>query len=181
MPRRVVLLDRDGTINVDDGYVYRTEDFHLIPQAPEAIQRLRDWGASIGVVTNQSGVAAGLYSAGDVKVLHDFMHDQLRDHGTWVDAVAFCLHSQDDDCDCRKPRIGMAKQIEQQLGEPIDFSSSWMIGDKPSDIEFGNRLGTHTALIRSRYWNSNELSVEPDLIVNSLYEAARLIATSRSE
>lgn len=76
-----------------------------------------------------------------------------------------------DGCNCRKPRIGMAHQIADQLSTAIDYQSSWTIGDKPLDISFGLALGTNTALIRSRYWAEDELAETPTLIVDSFHDA----------
>ncbi len=198
--KKIVFLDRDGTLNVDRGYVYRQEDWEFTDQAPQAISHLQNAGFRIAVVTNQSGVAAGMYSAADVERLHDFMcrslsvagqarkpdvrllHDfrcrELVDGGAGIDAVAYCPHSPHAACDCRKPRTGLARQIERHLVAPLDYAASWTIGDKLSDVEFGRALGTHTALIRSRYWTAADLNDQPDLIVDSLYDAAMRITSS---
>jgi D-glycero-D-manno-heptose 1,7-bisphosphate phosphatase len=179
MARTVALLDRDGTLNVDNGYVYRSQDFHWIPDAVAALKRLSDAGIAIAVVTNQSGIARGMYTAVDVEKLHQYMRDQLALQQVSLDAVAYCPHSADDDCACRKPCTAMAAQIEDQIGEEIDYPSSWMIGDKPSDVEFGIRLGVRTALIRSRYWNPSDLHVKPDFQIDSLSKAVEIVLDSR--
>ncbi len=177
--RRIVLLDRDGTLNVDHGYVSRIQDFEWLPAAPAAVKLLVDAGYAIGVVTNQSGIARGLYSAEDVDLLHRYMQEQLAAQQAPVDATTYCPHAAADNCDCRKPNVGMAKRIEHQLGQSIDYPSSWMIGDKLSDVEFGTRLGMRTALIRSRYWDTAHLVLEPDLTVDSLHEAAVQLLASQ--
>ena len=94
-----------------------------------------------------------------------------------VDAIAVCPHAADDECECRKPNPGMRGQLEEQLGQEIDVTSSWMIGDKPSDIGFGQALGLNTGLIRSRYWNEvDSLAVRPDLVGDSLRSLVDAIA-----
>lgn len=172
---KVVFLDRDGTINVDRGYVHRIEDWEFTDRATDAITLLRVAGFCIAVVTNQSGVAAGMYSMSDVDMVHAYMHKQVAVAGTRIDAVAVCPHAPSNGCNCRKPRTGMAHLIAEQLSAAIDYQSSWTIGDKPSDIGFGLAIGTNTALIRSRYWTEDDPSVKPTLIVDCLYDAAMLI------
>lgn len=175
MPKKVIFLDRDGTINVDHGYVHHEEQWEWIPGTYEALQRFRDAGYALAVITNQSGIAHGLYEERDMHALHDFMNAELKENGIVLDAVAFCPHGRDDNnCDCRKPGIGMARQIEEKLGE-IDYKHSWTIGDKEADVGFGKKAGTKTALIRSQYWKEGELAEQPDVIVDSLKEAADAI------
>lgn len=172
---KVAFLDRDGTINVDHGYVSRIEDWELTDHAAEAIILLRDAGFRIAVVTNQSGIAAKMYLESEMHILHAHMRRELAKAGAAVDAIAYCPHARDGDCKCRKPRTGMADQIAAQLNHSIDDDRSWTIGDKPSDVGFGAALGTRTAIIRSRHWSDDELEVQPTLIVESLFEAARRI------
>lgn len=175
MPRPVIFLDRDGTVNVDDGYLYRIEDWQFIAAAPEAIRSLRDAGFAIAMVTNQSGVGRGYYTLDAVQSLHDYVQRQLAEYETRFDAIAVCPHRPDEECACRKPRTAMAKEIERQLGDSIAYSHSWTIGDKLSDIGFGSNLGTHTALLRSRYWDEPPQPNPPELIAASLHEAAQKI------
>ena len=105
----------------------------------------------------------------------DMAAQELIAAGAPLDAIAYCPHGPDSSCDCRKPRTGMARQIEQRLGEAIDYRQSWTIGDKLADMEFGWSLQTRVALIHSHYWDPRRLERIPDLCVTSLYEAARRI------
>jgi histidinol-phosphate phosphatase family protein len=175
MARAVALLDRDGTINVDRSYVYRIEGWQLLPQVPQAICELRAAGYAIAVVTNQSAIAAGKYTAADVETLHAFMRRELEECGATIDAVVFCPHGSVDSCGCRKPRTGMARMVEEQLGDKIDYARSWMVGDKPSDIGFGQALGTGTVLLISRYWTPETLDLAPTYFADSLYQAVQRI------
>ena len=176
--QRIVFLDRDGTLNVDRGYVHRQADWEFTSRAVEAVKLLREGGYYVAVITNQSGIAAGLYSVADVELLHAFMRNQFSKAGADVDAVYYCPHSHEAGCDCHKPGIGMARQVEQQLETNVDYAASWTIGDKLSDLEFGRALGTRTALIRSRYWTNAELGQRPDIIANSLYETVLQLTRS---
>jgi len=179
MPKSVIFLDRDGTINVDHGYVHRIEDWEFIPGAIEAIRQMRLAGYAVSVVTNQSAVASGAYTLDDVARLHDFMLSELASHRTSIDAIAVCPHRSTDDCLCRKPRPGLALQIEEQLGESIDYSMSWTIGDKLSDIGFGRALGTKTILLRSQYWQAGDLQFQPNCIADSLRMASDKVVGGR--
>ena len=116
--RKVAFLDRDGTINVDRGYVYRAADWQFTERAVEAIALLRAAGFAVAVVTNQSGIAAGYYTLDDLHSLHEHFQQELARAGTAVDAIAFCPHAAAENCDCRKPLTGMSRQVEAALGHP---------------------------------------------------------------
>lgn len=167
-----VFLDRDGTINVDRGYVHRADDWEFAPGAMAALRQLRDAGFLLAIATNQAGISAGRFSVDDVQQLHSFMQRELVARGAAVDAIEFCSHPPGANCNCRKPATGMARRIEDSLGY-IDYARSWTVGDKPSDVEFGRRLGTRTALIRSHYWSEGDLLVRPSLVVDSLLDMAQ--------
>ena len=173
---KVIFLDRDGTINVESekGYVDKISEWQFTPQAPEALTTLQAAGYALVVITNQSGIARRLYTEEDMNHLHEHMEEQLAKEGVKLAAVAFCPHDRNSICDCRKPNIGMAQQIEQKIGA-IDYANSWTIGDKVADIGFGKNAGTKTALIRSKFWSESDVSETPDMIVDSLYDFARRI------
>lgn len=171
MPKKVIFLDRDGTINVDSGFVHSIDAWEWTDGALDALERLQKAGYILAVVTNQSGIAHGMYEERDMHALHEYMNTELEKRGIHIDVVAFCPHGRDENiCDCRKPDIGMARQVEEKVGE-IDYGNSWTIGDKEADIAFGKKAGTKTALIRSQYWTDGQLVQKPDLIVDSLKEA----------
>jgi D-glycero-D-manno-heptose 1,7-bisphosphate phosphatase len=137
--RRAAFLDRDGVINIDNGYVGQVERFRLIPGAAQGLKQLAEAGYLLVVVTNQSGIARGYYSAEDFSVVTRHMTARLAAMGVEIAHVAFCPHPPDGDCACRKPRPGMILESAATLG--IDLARSIMIGDKPSDIAAGRRAG----------------------------------------
>lgn len=144
--RPAAFLDRDGIINHDTGYVWRRENYKWMEGADKAIKRLNDLGYFVFVVTNQAGVARGLYSANDVENLHFYINDTLRKSGAHVDAFYYCPHHPDfgdnqyrQICDCRKPRPGMLLRAMEEW--PIDLSRSFMIGDKNSDMGAADAAG----------------------------------------
>jgi D-glycero-D-manno-heptose 1,7-bisphosphate phosphatase len=143
-----VFLDRDGVVNekMPEGkYVAAWSDFRVLPRVPEAIACLNRAGMRVIVVSNQRGIALGLYSAADVEAIHCKLQDVLQASGAHVDAFYFCPHDRHE-CDCRKPLPGMFLKAQQDFPE-IAAATSVMIGDSLSDVEFGQRLGMHTVFI----------------------------------
>ncbi|MDR1051311.1 MAG: HAD family hydrolase [Deltaproteobacteria bacterium] len=149
--RPAVFLDRDGTINRDIGYLYRHEDFVWIDGAPGALARLQKAGLALVVVSNQSGVARGLYGQEDVRELHRRINLDLRqNHGAGIDAWYFCPHLPDAGCPCRKPSPGMLLSAAEDLG--LDLSRSYMVGDKELDVGAGLAAGVRfPVLVRAAY------------------------------
>lgn len=171
---KTIFLDRDGTINIDTGAVYTSADWSLLDGVTDALHILQSTGFQLAVVTNQAAIADGHTTDENVRRIHERMRRDFEAAGITIGAVAYCPHHRDADCNCRKPRPGLFDSIEDQLG-PIDRKSSWMVGDKESDIGFGRNIGVRTSLIRSRYWDSDTLTEKPDQIVGSLLEFARSI------
>jgi len=145
---RTVFLDRDGVINEkapEGDYVRRAEDLRLLPGAAAAIARLNRAGLRVVVVTNQRGVALGLYSKEDVLQIQAALEKMLAPEGARLDGFYFCPH-EEGACDCRKPQPGLFEQARTDFPE-IDPASSVMIGDSLSDVEFGRGLGMRTVFI----------------------------------
>ena len=144
--RRAAFLDRDGVLNEDHGYVYRSEEFQWLPGAVTAMQRLQEAGFALVVITNQSGIARGLYTLADLELLHDHMRGQLQPQGVALTGIYACPHHPDAvlpqyrlACECRKPQPGMLLRAAREHG--LDLAASCLFGDKASDIEAGRRAG----------------------------------------
>ena len=129
----------------EGSYVRAWSDFRVLPGAPEAVARLNRAGIRVIVVSNQRGIALGLYSSADVEAIHANLQDVLKADGAHVDAFYFCPHDKEA-CNCRKPLPGMFEQAQLDFPD-ISASTSAMIGDSLSDIEFGRRLGMGTVFI----------------------------------
>ena len=143
-----VFLDRDGVLNrkAPEGvYVSRWDLFHPLPGSLDAVRQLNEAKIRVYIVTNQRGVALGLYTLHDVELLHTRLRAELASHGAHVDGILVCPHDKDV-CDCRKPNTGLFKQA-QVLDPSVNFARSLMIGDSLSDIEAGRRLGMKTIFI----------------------------------
>ena len=154
--RWAVFLDRDGTINVDHGYVFRPEEFQFIPGAPQAIRLLKEAGCLVIVVTNQAGVARGLYEEADVHELHRYLDQELASHGAAIDAYYYCPHHPEKgrepylrECACRKPLPGMLFQAAADFS--LELASSYLVGDKDSDIRAGVAAGCRSILVETGY------------------------------
>jgi D-glycero-D-manno-heptose 1,7-bisphosphate phosphatase len=150
LPRtlRTVFLDRDGVLNqkMPEGrYVTSPSEFHPLPGVHEAIARLNRAALRVLVVSNQRGIALGLYLPADVDTIHASFQRELEAHGAHVDAFYFCPHDKKE-CNCRKPLPGLYEQAQADFPE-IAAHSSVMIGDSWSDIEFGRRLGMLTVFL----------------------------------
>jgi D-glycero-D-manno-heptose 1,7-bisphosphate phosphatase len=151
---RTIFLDRDGVLNrkpPEGKYVTNWSDFHLLPGVRQAIARLNRAGLRVLVVSNQRGVALGLYTTEDVHAIHTALQRELATDGAHIDAFYFCPHDRkasdnQPPCDCRKPFPGLYHQARAQFPD-ITPGSSLMIGDSWSDIEFGHRLGMKTIFI----------------------------------
>jgi D-glycero-D-manno-heptose 1,7-bisphosphate phosphatase len=152
--RPAVFLDRDGTLNEDFGYVHRFEDFRWLPGAKDAIRRLNAAGVYVFVVTNQSGVARGLFEEDAVAALHARMREALHEVGAGIDDFRYCPHHPDVGigpyrrvCTCRKPAPGMILDLIAHW--PIDKARSVMVGDKAIDVEAGRAAGITAEMVRS--------------------------------
>ncbi|MCB9097651.1 MAG: D-glycero-beta-D-manno-heptose 1,7-bisphosphate 7-phosphatase [Arcobacter sp.] len=131
--KKVIFLDRDGVINHDYGYVHEIEKFEFVDGVFDACKYFISLGYEIIIITNQSGIGRGYYTQGDFLNLTDWMINEFNKNGVEILKVYFCPHSPTQECDCRKPKIGM---ITQSLNDfSIDLQNSWLIGDKTSDIE----------------------------------------------
>ena len=186
--RPAVFLDRDGTINVEVNYLHRVADFELIEGAAEAIGHLNRAGLPVIVVTNQAGIARGLYDEGALERLHVHLQEELARHAARVDAFYYCPHHPDftGPCPCRKPAPGML--LEAARDHHLDLGRSWLVGDSAGDIRAGRAAGCRTILVRTGYGAALERQLaedasagQPDLIVDALPDAVAHILAPTSE
>ena len=149
--RPAVFFDRDGTLNVDTGYLHEQEKLQWMPEAQKAVKYVNDRGYLAIVITNQSGVARGMFGEEAVKALHAYMNESLGKIGAHLDALYYCPHhpeaavpSYRQDCDCRKPKRGLIEQACRDFD--IDLGHSLMVGDSPRDVECGRGAGVKGVL-----------------------------------
>ena len=172
---RLVLIDRDGTINVERHYLSSPEQLELFPQSAAGIELLHDLGLRVVIVTNQSAIGRGFFDLNRLDEIHNRLLEILKTAGTTVDAIYFCPHLPENECQCRKPLTKMARDAAAQFG--VELSRSFVIGDNACDIELGINIKAITILVRTGYGRrtEHEKKVTPDYIVENLFEAACLI------
>jgi D-glycero-D-manno-heptose 1,7-bisphosphate phosphatase len=170
--RRVVFLDRDGVVTVPrevsgKGYAARAmSELQFYDDAAESVLRLKAAGFDVVIVTNQPDVSAGLITQPVLDEIHDVVAAHLE-----VDRIRTCTHLAVDACQCRKPRPGLL--VEENLEEALSFPSSWMVGDRDSDIEAGKSAGCRTIFI-NRGWDG-ETGDEADVAATDLTHAVDAI------
>jgi D-glycero-D-manno-heptose 1,7-bisphosphate phosphatase len=144
---RALFLDRDGVINVDHGYVSKVENFEFVDGVFEVLKKYQKLGYLLIVVTNQSGIGRGYYSSKDFKIVTSYKLKELKKRGVIIDEVYHCPHDPDSGCGCRKPSPSMLLEAKKKFD--IDMNSSWMIGDKKSDIDAGYNAGVKNTILIS--------------------------------
>jgi D-glycero-D-manno-heptose 1,7-bisphosphate phosphatase len=169
-----VILDRDGTLIVEKHYLRDPEEVELLPGVPEALALLHRHGYSLIMATNQAGVGRGYYSLDEMRAVNQRLQALLAEKGIELDAIYYCPHAPDEQCCCRKPAPGMLKQAACERG--ISFESSFVIGDKESDILLGKNSGLQTVLVRTGYGAETEKQgTRAEYVADTLYDAARWI------
>jgi len=193
-PRRrpAIFMDRDGTLSHEVGYVNHPSRFRLYPWAVDAVRAVNRAGWLAVVVTNQAGVARGYFPESVLDEVLRRLRTDVDAGGARFDAVYACLHHPSAsqfpyrvDCDCRKPRPGMLRRAEEELG--ADLSRSWVIGDRHGDLQLAWNVGARGALVKSGY-GLGELTYlapgwarPPDLVAENLLEAVERILGRETE
>ena len=171
-----IFLDRDGTINIDTGYVYEVDRFEFIEGVIDAMRELKAMGFALVLVTNQSGIARGLFTEADFENLTEWMDWSLADRDVELDGIYYCPHHPEgiveefrQTCDCRKPQPGMLLSAQEFLH--IDMASSYMVGDKIEDMQAAQAalVGTKV-LVRTGKPVTAEAEAAADWVLNSLAE-----------
>jgi D-glycero-D-manno-heptose 1,7-bisphosphate phosphatase len=147
-PPKLIILDRDGTINEDrDDYVKSPDEWVPLPGALEAIARLNHAGWHTVVATNQSGLARGLFDTSALNAVHIKMNQALAKVGGRIDAVFFCPHGPSEGCRCRKPLPGLFEMIAERYG--VELTDVPLVGDSLRDLEAGTAVGCQPHLVRT--------------------------------
>ena len=162
MIRKAVFLDRDGVINKNkDNYVKNVSELEIFPNISESIKKLKDLGFFVIVITNQSAINRGFTTHEDINKIHQTIQEHLKVHKTLIDAFYYCPHKPEDQCICRKPKPGLIIQATKEFN--INLKSSWMIGDRDSDIQSAELAGC------------NSIKIQPDF---RLQDAVNMIEKS---
>ena len=175
----LIILDRDGVINEDsDNYIKTPDEWIPIPGSLEAIAKLNQAGHQVVVVTNQSGIARGLYDEKTLADIHTKMEHMLAEVGGHLDGIFYCPHHPDDECNCRKPKPGLMHQVAEALH--MDFHNALMVGDAERDIDCAHAVGCKAVLVltgkgrrtleRSPYWEKTAKFDDLSCVVEAILE-----------
>ena len=176
--RGFVFLDRDGTLIVEKNYLSDPDQVELIEGAAGAIRRLRESGYGVVVLTNQSGLGRGYFTAERVEAVHARLRELLAREGAQLDGIYLCPHTPDDACECRKPALGLVERAARE--HEVDRQRSFIIGDKRCDIECGKHAGIVSILVRTGYGREteSEIGAIADHVASNLPEAVEWILGS---
>lgn len=178
----VVFLDRDGTLNVEAGYIRNLDDLHLIDGAAQALRKVNDAGVAAILVTNQSGAARGYYPEQHILNLNSRLVRLLEQQGARLDDLYYCPHLEEGTvpelsvvCLCRKPAVGLVERAFSEHPQ-LDRSKAFMVGDKATDIELAQNCGIRGVLVTTGYGESvlkgeYQWQVKPDYQAPTIVEA----------
>jgi len=184
--RPAIFMDRDGTLSHEVGYVNHASRFRLYPWTVDAIRTVNRAGWLAVVVTNQAGVARGYFPESVLREVLGRLDAQVTAGGARLDGVYVCMHHPTAghppyrmDCDCRKPRPGLLRRAEAELG--ADLARSWVIGDRHGDLQVAWNAGARAALVKTGYglgeltYHAPSWSRPPDLVAENVLEAVEAI------
>jgi D-glycero-D-manno-heptose 1,7-bisphosphate phosphatase len=169
---KVVILDRDGTLVVDRGYLDDPAGLEFEPGAADALKLWHAHGYRLIVITNQSGVGRGLFSLEQVEAMNARLHAMVKSLGVRLERIYYCPHRPEAGCACRKPALGLLTRAALELD--FDPRRAVVVGDKESDVEFGQRAGARTILIVHDAPRATS-PMKPDLVLPNLLGAARAV------
>ncbi len=173
--RRFVVLDRDGTINVEREYLSAPEQLELLPGVVHGLRHLRKLGLGLVVITNQSGIGRGYFDWARLDLIHQRLCALLAAEGIQLDGIYVCPHHPSDGCTCRKPQPELLYKAAQE--HHFKPGEAFVIGDKIIDIEMGQQVGATTLLVRTGYGAqiAEQMAVTWDYVVDDLANAAVVI------
>lgn len=180
MMQPAVFLDRDGTLVEEVGYLDRLERLAFYPWSIDAVRLLNRAGLQVVVISNQAGIARGIFEERAVGVAHQFISERLAAAGATIAGYYYCPHHPEAplpayrrDCDCRKPRPGLVRRAERELG--LDLPRSFVVGDRWTDVQVANAVGARAILVRTGYGGSEATrqpsDVRVDVVAANLMEA----------
>ena len=171
--RKAIILDRDGVINVDTGYVHKISEFEFIEGTFEALKKLQEKYLLL-IFTSQSGIGREYYKEEDYYILTKHMLKEFEKKNIKIQEIVFCPHSPEARCKCRKPQTTLVEPLIKKYN--IDVEQSYMIGDKTSDIQLGKNLNMKTVLVMTGKAGKDKLyDTKPDIFSQNLLEACKII------
>lgn len=181
---KAVFLDRDGTLIKERNYLNKIRDISFFVSTLPALKLLQSAGFKLIITSNQSGVARGYLTEKKLKAINLRIEKKLKSEGIEITATYYCPHLPEDNCDCRKPKTKMI--FDAQKKYKLDLSKSYVIGDKLTDIKFGQNAGVKTILLLTGYgrkeWrikSEADGSIKPDFVARNILDAANWIVKQR--
>jgi histidinol-phosphate phosphatase family protein len=179
---KLVFLDRDGVINKYPGdreYVTSWKNFKFLPYVKDALKNLTQAGYKIFIASNQAGVTKGIYSKRALAGITAKMLKDLRKQKINIDGVYYCIHRNEDNCSCRKPKTGLLEKALKDHKIPrVNLKHSFFIGDTVRDISTGKNAGCKTILVftgKEKAGNKKEWEIQPDFVAKNLKEAVDIV------
>ena len=178
---KAVILDRDGTLNRDDGYVHKVEHLEFLPGVKEGLKKLSKDFIFI-IITNQSGIGSGIYMEKDMHKFNDKLVNELKKDGVEIKKVYYCPHKSEHNCSCRKPEVENAMLAKKEF--KIDLKNSWVIGDHLSDVELGIRVGSRTVYMLTGHGKNHieelkKMKIKPDFVADNFLQATDFILSNK--
>ncbi len=179
---KAIFLDRDGVINKDPGgwtkynYVTNTEELIILPGVFEALSLLKRKGMKAIIISNQAGVSKGYFTEDDLSALDRKISKMIKDKGGRIEESYYCIHRDEDNCDCRKPKSGLLEKAAKKHG--IDLKTTYFIGDTRADVSAGKKAGCKTVVVLSGKTSLGDIDKwdeKPDYVFKDLLEAVRWI------
>jgi histidinol-phosphate phosphatase family protein len=179
-----LFIDRDGVVNKDPGgwtktnYVTDRVDFHFVPGTLQALKILKEKGIKVIVASNQGGVNKGLYTKEELENVNSFMLKEIEKAGGAIEEVIYCIHRDEDKCECRKPKPGMLASAAKKYG--IDPKTTYFIGDAKTDVTAGKMAGCKSILVLSGKSSRKDIELwedKPDYVFTNLLEAVKWLVT----
>ena len=170
---RYVVLDRDGTLNVEKHYLSDPAQLELLPGVAEGLRLLQGHGFGLVVISNQSGIGRGVVSKDIVEAIHGRLRELLQQQDVQLNGIYYCPHAPEQNCTCRKPSPAMI----YQAAEDLDFNpgESFVVGDKSSDVEMGKRANAVTILLLTGHGKQEHLRERADFVAEDFRKAAAII------
>ena len=170
---KAIFLDRDGVINIEKDYLYKIEDFEFIDGLFDSLKYLQNLEYKLFIITNQSGIARNYYSIENFNELTVWILNEFKKNNIKISQVELCPHGPNDNCNCRKPKIGMINNILKNFS--IDLENSWLIGDKSSDILCAKNANIKNTIQVKSGHSFDEKKSQADYICESIKDIKEII------
>jgi histidinol-phosphate phosphatase family protein len=173
MASKAVFLDRDGTLIIDRGYLSSPQGLRFFPKVKTALKQLKEAHFLCIIISNQSGIGRGIIKKEAVEAIHKTLKERLAKVNISLDDIYYCPHHPSRGCRCRKPNTGLIKRAVKKFD--IDLRKSFVIGDKPEDIELARKSGCRSVLVNSSRVSFSTVKIRPNFIARTFLEGVNWI------